>query len=78
MYLQLWLILFQTKDMYNIKSTPCNFNIHIRSDYLELTSTCYSEESKVLQWYDKDPLDIVYYRFGSTDMFQFHVNTGKV
>jgi hypothetical protein len=64
--------------MSGIEITYCNFNIHIHSNHLGLTSTCDSGKTEVFQWYDEDPLDIVYYRLGSTDMVKFHTNTGKV
>ncbi|XP_021936972.1 uncharacterized protein LOC110838250 isoform X1 [Zootermopsis nevadensis] len=54
----------------------CDFSIHVSSGNLKFTSVCKSQEEDIFDWTDADPLDIVYYQFGSSDLIQFHVNTG--
>jgi hypothetical protein len=44
-----------------------------------VTSVCQSQEHRILHWEDPDPLDIVYYRFGSWQIkSEFYVHAGKV
>jgi len=52
----------------------CDYEIQFSAGVLTLTSDCQS--NKLLHWEDSNPLDIVYYRFGSTGITgEFHVHT---
>jgi hypothetical protein len=54
----------------------CGFKIQFSAGVLTLKSGCPSEDESLLDWEDPDPLDIVYYRFGSQDITsEFYVNT---
>ena len=56
----------------------CDFEIQFSAGVLTLTSVCQSNEQRLLHWEDPDPLDIVYYRFGSWEFeSEFYVHTGK-
>jgi len=56
----------------------CDFEIQFSAGLLTVTTVCQSNEKRLLRWEDPDPLDIVYYRFGSWEFrSEFFVYTGK-
>ena len=56
----------------------CDFEIQFSAGVLTLTSVCQSQKRTLFDWKDSDPLDIMYYRFGSRAVAsKFHVHTGK-
>ena len=56
----------------------CDFEIQFSAGVLTLTSVCQSQNQRLFDWTDSDPLDIMYYRFGSSDVTsEFYVRRGK-
>jgi hypothetical protein len=56
----------------------CDLEIQFSNGVLTLTSVCKSVKQELLRWVDSDPLDVVYYSFGSEKMeSEFYVHTGK-
>jgi len=59
-------------------SDICDYKIQFSAGVLTLTSDCQPQKQSLLHWEDPDPLDIVYYRFGSWDIAsEIYVHTGK-
>jgi hypothetical protein len=68
--------LFQGKSL-NINHV-CDFTIQFSAGILTIISVCGSQHTE-LEWRDSDPLDVVYYRFGTWEVkSEFHVHTGKI
>lgn len=57
----------------------CDFKVQFSAGTLTVTSMCDSQMYTVLEWTDRDPLDIAYYYFGSWDVkSEFHVDEGMI
>jgi hypothetical protein len=71
-------LFFFFQDVYVDYTQACGFEIKFSAGVLTLTSVCQSGEQRLLHWVDPNPLDIVYYRFGTWQLTsEFHVHTGK-